>query len=178
MSKYLKYLLILLIIIPLSTSVVQAKKKKAQYQNPRLTNLSGEDLDMFNDLTKKQQKDIREGKIKTGYNAWMIELALGKPFYRSEHHPVYVDYEEVWLYTKDDIDRQHKEEKIIDPQTNWPTIHKYTRIKTCLVGDFFVLYDRGVVEKIIADKSEKIYGSCTITTQEEFLPIVDKKSRR
>lgn len=150
-----------------------AKGKSKDIQNPRIQNLTGEDLEMYNALTTKQKKDMQRGKIRTGYNAWMVELALGQPYYKSEHHPIYTDYEQVWLYTRQKENKHYTEKKIIDPQTNWPTIHKYTRIKTCTVGDFFVLFDRGVVEKIVDDKSEKAYGPCTISTKEEFIPIVD-----
>lgn len=179
MSHFLKISLVLILALTMNSPIVHAKKKsKTKFENPRMKYLSGENQEMFDALSKKQQKNIRAGKIETGYNAWMVELAKGKPYYKSEHHPVFTDYEQVWLYTQDKVDRHHTEKRIIDPQTNWPTIHKYTRIKTCTVGDYFVLFDRGVVEKIIKDKSEKTYGSCTISTQEEFLPIVDGKTRR
>jgi len=152
-------------------------KKSTKSTNPRVKNLSGEDAQMFNALTKAQRKDISNGVIKEGYNAWMIKLALGEPYYGTEHHPIYKDYEQVWLYTKEDRDESVKEQEIVDPETNWPTIHKVTRIKSCTVGDFFVLFDRGVLEKVVQDTSEKIYGSCSIHTTEEFLPIVNSKTK-
>lgn len=170
MKKFILVSLCLLLLVP----AAQAKKSKsASSSNPRLQNLSPSDQEMFDALTKDQQKNIREGRIETGYNAWMIILALGNPYYRTEHHPVYVDYEEVWLYVKDQIDKQDTQEKIQDPRTNWPTIHKKHWIKTCKAGDFFVLFDRGVAAKILQDNSGKIYGSCEIRTEEEFIPIVD-----
>lgn len=170
MKKFILVSLCLLLLVP----VAQAKKSKsASSSNSRVQNLSSSDQEMFDALTKDQQKNIREGRIETGYNAWMIILALGNPYYRTEHHPIYVDFEEVWLYVKDQIQKQDSQEKIQDPRTNWPTIHKKFWTKTCKVGDFFVLFDRGVAAKILKDDSGKTYGSCEIKTSEEFIPIVD-----
>lgn len=171
--------ILILAFILIMPGLTQAKKsKKAAAINPRLQNMTAEDQELFNSLTKSQQKNIQAGKVKTGYNAWMVTKALGAPYYQSENHPVYVDYEEVWLYTRNDIIENNTENEIIDPVTNWPTIHRKKHKKTCQVGDFFLLYDRGVVEKIVKDSSGKTYGSCTINTQEEFIPITKKKRRR
>ena len=172
--KIITLTLILCIILP----SLGLAKKKVTYENPRLQYMSSEDKDMFNSLTKKQQNDIKQGKIKTGYNAWMVKLAKGAPYYNTEHHPIYNDYEQVWLFTIQQQDKKVTDEKIIDPVTNWPSQHHYVWMKTCQVGDIFVLFDRGVVEKIVKDKSRKVYGSCKITTHEEFIPIVDKKTRK
>lgn len=149
-----------------------AKKQKEKTENPRIASLSGENLEMYDALTNQQKKMISEQKVELGYNEWMTGLALGEPYYKSEHHPIYKDYEQVWLYTKNQVDQTVNEEKIIDTQTNWPTKHRLIRIKTCLIGDFFLLFDRGVIEKIVPDHSGKRYGSCTIETREEFIPIV------
>jgi len=179
-NTIIKILILSLFILSTHGSDALAKKKsqKEKFSNPRILYLAGEEQDMFNALSKKQQRNIKAGKIETGYNSWMVTLAIGEPFYKSEHHPIYTEYEEVWLYTKPEVDKTEKTEKIVDSVTNWPTIHKFTRVKICTIGDFFILFDRGVAEKIIKDKSEKIYGSCTIETTEEFIPIVNKKGRR
>lgn len=170
----MKHFLFLILCLILISPASHAKSKSSEgYSNPRVQNLSPADQEMFDALTKDQQKNIREGRIETGYNAWMIILALGNPYYRTEHHPIYVDYEEVWLYVKDQVEKQQTEERIQDPRTNWPTIHKKIRTKTCKIGDFFVLFDRGVAAKILTDESGKTYGSCEIRTNEEFIPIVD-----
>ncbi|HLD45810.1 MAG TPA: hypothetical protein VJC18_10275, partial [bacterium] len=71
-----------------AASLSYAESKGAVTTNPRVQNMSGEDREMFGSLTAKQQKDIRESRIRTGYNAWMVKLALGNPFYNTEHHPV------------------------------------------------------------------------------------------
>ncbi len=155
-----------------------AKKSENKMTNPRLMNLNSEEQEMFNSLSKSQQKRLLKGKIEDGDNAWMVKKALGEPFYVSEHHPQFTDYEEVWLYTKSTPQKQVRESKIIDPQTHWPSVHRVTTTKQCMVGDFFVLFDRGVVKKKQPDTSEKVYGSCTIETIEEFLPIVDKKKSK
>ena len=81
----------------------------------------------------------------------------------------------MWFYTKKEVKNDRKENRIIDPQTNWPTIHRVETTKTCVIGDFFVLWDRGVVQAIHPDPAPKVYGTCTIETQEAFLPIVDGK---
>lgn len=156
------------------------KKQKNQaaapaYTNPRLQNLSADDKRQFDALSDDQQQKIKEGKIDLGFNAWMVKLALGEPFYATEHHPVFVDYEQVWLYTKPDVQQDVTEEQIIDPTNNWPTIHRKIKKKTCTVGDFFVLWDRGVVNKIDPTNDKKVYGSCTVEEQEAFLPIVNGK---
>lgn len=178
MKKIIFIMLSFVMLFNVSIGTSHAKKSsKQKFVNPRVQNLSAEDQEMFSALTKKQQSHISEGKVETGYNAWMVTLALGEPYYKSENHPVYKDYEEVWLYTRNDIQEDKNEEKIIDPVNNWPSIHKSTRTKTCQVGDFFLLYDRGVVDKIVKDTSGKTYGSCTITTSEEFIPIVDGKPK-
>ncbi len=139
-------------------------------QNPRLAQLSSDNLAMFNALSKDQQDNIRQQKVETGYNAWMTELALGTPYYKSEHHPEFVDYEQVWLYTADDVTQTIQENDIIDPVNQWPSLHRFTTTKTCKIGDKFVLFDRGVIAKITPDSSKKTYGSCIITTSEEFIP--------
>jgi len=144
-----------------AASLSYAESKGAVTTNPRVQNMSGEDREMFGSLTAKQQKDIRESRIRTGYN-----------------HPVYSDYEQVWLYTKTQEDKKVTEDEIIDPVTNWPSLHRYVWAKTCQEGDFFVLFDRGVVEKIVPDTSRKVYGSCNIKTHEEFIPIVNEKDQK
>lgn len=167
------------LILFCSAFSVHAKKNKVvtQVSNPRISALAGEDLETYKQLTKKQQSLIEQSKIEVGFNSWMVKLALGEPYYNSENHPIYKDYEEVWLYTKKRIERNANENKIIDPTNNWPSVHRITNVKVCLVGDYFLLYDRGVVDRIVKDTSEKIYGSCTVETTEEFLPIVDGKPK-
>ena len=165
------------IIFFLISSAVFAKDKKAPegIPNPRLLNMSNEDRDLFNSLTKQQQDNIAAGKVEEGYNEWMVKKALGDPYYGTEHHPVFVDYEQVWLYTKPKVESSAQEEKIIDAETNWPTTHREVHTKTCTVGDFFLLFDRGVIQKIVPDTSQKIYGTCVITNHEEFIPIVNQQ---
>lgn len=158
----------------LSPEVFAKKEKKEETINPRLQRLSAEDQELFNELTKKQQKMISQMKIEEGYNAKMVLWALGEPFYNTEHL-IYPEYEQVWLYTKEDRKENITEKKIIDPVNNWPSIHRVKNTESCTKGDFFVLFDRGVVDKIVKDTSGKRYGSCRLETVEEFLPIVDGK---
>ena len=153
----------------------EAKSSSSIVVGSRLDNLSAEDKRKFEALSDDQQKAIRNGKIQKGFNEWMVELTLGRPYYATEHHPVFVDYEQVWLYAKPEIKNDVQEERIIDFQTNWPTLHRKTRTQKCLVGDFFVLWDRGVVDDIVSEKERKVFGSCTVETSEAFLPIVDGK---
>lgn len=171
MKKIIYFLLIISILMPLGDAVAKKKKDKNLSENSRIKTLQGEDLEMYKSLTKKQQQDIANQEIKPGYNAWMARLALGEPYYTSEHHPIYKDYEEVWLYTKPKVDERITEKKIIDAKTNWPTLYRHTWKKTCTIGDFFLLYDRGVIDKIVEDKSGKTYGSCVVETQEEYIPL-------
>lgn len=174
------FLVVLVMMSFFSPSLVLAKKDKAEkpnrqeIENPRLKYLSSEDQELFNELTKKQQKWISQMKIEEGFNAKMVVWALGEPFYNTEHL-IYPEYEQVWLYTKEDRKEKTTEKKIIDPVNNWPSIHRIKNTESCTVGDFFVLFDRGVVEKIVKDTSGKRYGSCRFETVEEFLPIVDGK---
>lgn len=167
--------ILFLILFFLLTPSAFAKKTDAVAPNPRLLNMSSEDRDLFNALTKQQQENIAAGKVEEGYNEWMVKKALGDPYYGTEHHPIYVDYEQVWLYTKPKVENSAKEEKIIDAETNWPTIHREVHTKTCTVGDFFLLFDRGVIQKIVSDPSQKIYGTCVLTNHEEFIPIVNQQ---
>ncbi|EKD42528.1 MAG: hypothetical protein ACD_73C00119G0002 [uncultured bacterium] len=183
------YILSILFIFSfLSPAVSFAKKKdKAASNSPkvastdqtplqkRLASMTGEDQRLFDSLSSEQKDKITKGQIDIDFNAWMVKLALGEPLYGTEHHPIYTDYEEVWLYAKPEISRDVKEDKIIDPQTNWPTIHRYTTIKKCNVSDFFVLWDRGVVVAIKPSPDRNINGTCTIEHTEEFLPIVNGK---
>jgi len=144
--------------------------------NYRLKNLTSEDKRLFEALSPEQRQLIQEGKIDKGFNEWMVKLAWGQPYYATEHHPIFVDYEQVWLYTKPQINEDVKETQILDAQNNnWPTIHRITTKKTCIVGDTFILWDRGVVESSKPIEENKIYGSCTIQTEEAFLPIVNGK---
>lgn len=173
-----KILSVLLMILFLHSGLASAKASKhddTQTSNPRLKNLSTEDHELFNALTKKQQKMLESGKVEDGYNEWMVKLALGEPYYATEHSPVFVDYEMVWLYTKPKVEETATEEKIIDPQTNWPTVHRTKHIRTCTIGDFFLLFDRGVIQKTVPDTSNKVYGTCVEENTEEFLPIVNGK---
>lgn len=184
--KKLHFLFSLFLVLCFIGSPALAKKKKDKKEttkqtqqisavDQRINSLSGEDRRRFDSLSKDQQKLIRDGKIDRGFNEWMVELAFGKPYYGTEHHPVFVDYEQVWLYTKNRINETKQEKQITDPQTNWPTIHRITTKESCQVGDFFVLWDRGVVVKTTQDTSGKTYGTCTLSTQEAFLPIVNGK---
>ncbi len=152
--------------------VTTASRNSASY---RVAHLSSDDQRQFDSLSQEQKDKISHGEIDKGFNEWMVKLALGDPFYATEHHPVFVDYEQVWLYTKPDVNHEVSEEKIIDRQTNWPTVHRKTRTKTCMITDYFVLWDRGVVDSISPAKDKKVQGSCTIETEEAFLPIVDGK---
>ncbi|MBX7148339.1 hypothetical protein K1X76_04585 [bacterium] len=147
-----------------------AKLAALQY---RLNNMSPDDKRLFDALTDDQQRDIKAGKVSKGFNEWMVKLSWGEPFYATEHHPIYVDYEQVWLYTKIEKSNDVSEEKIIDPTNNWPTIHRKTKTKSCTLGDTFVLWDRGVVDDIKPANDRQIYGKCTIETSEAFLPIVN-----
>lgn len=159
-------------------SVANNSKEVTSDQSPlqkRLANLSGEDQRLFDSLSQEQKDKISKGQIDVDFNAWMVKLALGEPIYGTEHHPIYTDYEQVWLYGKTETTRDVKENKIIDSQTNWPTIHRYTTIKKCNVSDFFVLWDRGVVVAIKPSPDRNINGTCTIEHTEEFLPIVNGK---
>lgn len=170
------FILILCLVATLMAAKLEAKsasKKspKTLVQNPRVATLDSEQKMLFNDLTKKQQKMILDQQIQPGFNSWMVELALGKPYYKSEHHPVYQDYEQVWLYTKLDVIKDEVKNQVKDDATGWPMEHTITKTKSCQVGDFFVLFDRGVVDHIVKDGSKKTYGSCTIETQEAFIPM-------
>lgn len=141
----------------------------------RIDSLSTDDKFLFDSLSDEQKKSISEGKAEPGFNEWMVKLALGAPYYATEHHPIFVDYEQVWLYIKPQINKDVKEENIIDSTNNWPSIHRTITTKSCMIGDFFVLFDRGVVTDIVSETEHKIYGSCTVTTSEAFLPIVNGK---
>ncbi|MDO8519098.1 MAG: hypothetical protein Q7T11_02915, partial [Deltaproteobacteria bacterium] len=74
-----------------------------------------------------------------------------------------------------DVVNDVTENRIFDRQTNWPTIHRVTKKKSCNISDFFVLWDRGVVQAIHRESTPQVHGSCTIETEEAFLPIVDGK---
>lgn len=174
--------LVVAMLVPTPLLAKRSKKKKAADKAPavsevlqRINFLSDDDKRRFNDLSDEQRQKITNGRIDNGFNAWMVKLALGEPFYGTEHSPIFTDYEEVWLYTKPDVTQDITKERIIDSQTNWPTIHRVTRKKTCNVSDFFVLWDRGVVQAVHTATDKKVHGSCTIETSEAFLPIVDGK---
>lgn len=184
MKKILTITIVLILAGVVAVQPALAKKKKKRSDKPtgessdvmrRCKNPMPEDQRLFDSLSDEQREKILAGEIDKGFNAWMVKCSLGEPFYGTEHHPVFTDYEEVWLYTKNDVKSDRKENQIIDPQTNWPTIHRIETTKTCAIGDFFVLWDRGVVQAIHPDPAPKVYGTCTIETQEAFLPIVDGK---
>lgn len=187
-----KFFLILVAASFLLPTGVQAKKKKDKEAEPqkqssavltenaasspatvqaRINALSEEEKRLFDSLSKEQKEVILKGKVDIGFNEWMIKLAVGEPYYGTEHHPVFVDYEQVWLFTKPERTEERKE--VMDPNSSWPTLHRTIKIKSCTVGDYFLLFDRGVVEKIIPETTRKVYGSCTIETSEAFLPIVN-----
>lgn len=179
--KTFKVFFVILVALPffVSSNVVAKKNKeekasKQEVLNPRLKYMSAEDQELFNELTKKQQKLISQMKIEEGFNSKMVVWALGEPFYNTEHL-IYPEYEQVWLYTKEDRKEKTTENKIMDPVNNWPSIHRVKNMESCTIGDFFVLFDRAVVDKIVKDTSGKRYGSCRFETVEEFLPIVDGK---
>lgn len=186
------FIVFLALGISFNSPVALAKKKDEKAKDPRsptskietdnkevasrISVLSPEDRRLFDSLSEDQKKSILKGKVDIGFNEWMIELAVGSPFYGTEHHPVFVDYEQVWLYTKPEVKNQVREEKILDSQNkNWPTIHRTTRTETCNIADYFLLFDRGVVEKIVPATERKVHGSCTIETTDAYLPIVDGK---
>lgn len=176
---FILFLASIILISPPADAKRKKKTKPTKAENAevqkRIDNFTEEDKRLLDSLSKSQKKKILKGEIDEGFNAWMVKLALGKPFYGTEHHPVYTDYEEVWLYTKPDVREQATERRIIDRQTNWPTLHRKVRTETCTIGDFFILWDRGVVQKVTKATERKVHGSCTIRTREEFLPIVDGK---
>lgn len=180
----MKYFIFILLSFFIISAPAFAKKSKNKPAPPpavtspaaeRLNLLSEDDKRKFDALSDDQKEKIRKGQIDEGFNEWMVELALGKPFYATEHHPKFVDYEQVWLYTKPEVTQDVTENQIFDRQTNWPTIHRVTHKKTCNVSDFFVLWDRGVVQEVRHEPAPQVHGSCTIETQEAFLPIVNGK---
>ena len=177
-----KIVLILSLLFLASPSLHAKKLKKAppppvlvSAVQQRFDSLSADDKRKFDALSDDQKEKIKKGEIGEGFNEWMVELALGKPFYATEHHPKFVDYEQVWLYTKLEITQDVSENRIFDQQTNWPTIHRITHKKTCHVSDFFVLWDRGVVQEVRHETAPQVHGSCTLETEEAFLPIVNGK---
>lgn len=182
-KNYFLIVLAFLILVIASPSLAKQKKKeKKKIESATQTEvmsrfeaLGPEEKRQFDSLSDEQKNSIMKGKVDLGFNEWMVELAIGKPFYGTEHHPIYVDYEQVWLYTKPEITTKVNEEKIMDKQTNWPTIYRTSSTQSCTIGDFFLLYDRGVVDKIVPVTDRKVYGSCTLETSEAYLPIVDGK---
>ncbi len=173
MTMFFKKTFFTLILIISFIPCVESQTSQAA--QARVAALTAAEKIQFDALSDDQKKAILNGKVEYGFNEWMIKLAVGEPFYGTEHHPRFVDYEQVWLYTKPDVKEDIREEKMIDRQTNWPTIHRTTTKKTCNVGDYFILFDRGVVEKVVPDTERKVHGSCTIETSEAYLPIVDGK---
>lgn len=188
LRKNLILALSLLLAITLIPDIGLAKKKKkkkdkknqAEYSEveQRINQLSRDDKRKFKALSKKQQSLIKQGKIDQGFNEWMVKLALGKPYYGTEHHPIFVDYEQVWLYTKTEVKQDVDERRITDPKTNWPTLHRKIKKETCQIQDFFILWDRGVVQKVVDAAYDRNSGPCTISEEEEYLPIVDGKPVR
>lgn len=178
---------VILLGVTLSLAIapaVWAKKKpktdsvSASLVQSRVDALSSEDQRKFDSLSQEQKDKIARGEIEPGFNEWMVETALGKPFFATEHHPVFTDFQQVWLYTKPEVIETVNEETIIDPQTNWPTVHRKTTKKTCNISDYFVLWDRGVVQDIRKATERSVHGSCTIENQEAFLPIVDEATQK
>ena len=173
----MKKALFTFIFVFLFVPFLQAKKSDPVKGDAKVTNrinsLSPDDKRQFDALSSEQKKKILDGHIDIGFNEWMVKLAWGDPYYGTEHHPIYKDYEQVWLYTKPDVEEKVKEETI--NQNGWPTIHRTTETKTCQVGQYFLLWDRGVVDKIITLTDKQVYGTCTIKTQQAYLPIVNGK---
>ncbi|MBI2340479.1 MAG: hypothetical protein HYU99_08985 [Deltaproteobacteria bacterium] len=183
MTSSSKRLMALFLVIFLAGVSSAWAKKKKELKGPaqtsaveaRLEHLSTDEKRQFDALSDDQKKAVRQGKVEEGFNEWMVKLALGDPYSATEHHPVFVDYEQVWIYTRPDIQQNVTEEQFMDPQTNWPSILRKMYKKICTVGDFFVLFDRGVVQKIVPDYEHKRHGSCTVETSEAILPIVNGK---
>ncbi len=194
-KQYKFFFILITVALCLSTPAHAKKKKEAPVPPPqnqsttttnnpvsstkavqaRINALSEDNKRQYDSLSKEQKDTILKGKVDIGFNEWMIKLAIGDPYYGTEHHPIYVDYEQVWLYTKPEIKNEIKEEQITDSQTHWPTIHRTVKKESCMIGDYFLLFDRGVVEKIVPEEGRKVYGSCTVETSEAYLPIVNGK---
>lgn len=179
----MRYIIFIILSFFIFSTPALAKKAKKSPPVPIVTSpvtqrfnaLNADDKRKFDALSDEQKEKIKKGEIGEGFNEWMVELALGKPFYGTEHHPKFVDYEQVWLYTKPQVTEDVSENQIFDRQTNWPMLHRVTHKKICNVSDFFVLWDRGVVQELRKESAPQVHGSCTIETQEAFLPIVNGK---
>lgn len=143
-----------------------------------MQNLTGENRELYQSLNPEQKQDLRSGKIRIGYNEWMVRMAVGEPFFRTVQNTVKKKQEDVWMYTRKIEDKRVSETKIIDSQTGWPSVRRVTQTKTCVVGDFFVVFDRGVVTKISDADDKKVYGPCQINTTEEITPIVSKGKKK
>lgn len=139
-------------------------------------NLSGENRDLYNALSKDQKEDLRSGKIRSGYNEWMVRMAVGEPFFKTVQNPRAKKEEIVWIYTRRIESSKQSESRIIDPVSGWPSIRRVTEKKTCEVGDFFVVFDRGVVTRVSPGDSKKVYGPCKIESTEEIIPQKKKKN--
>ena len=180
--KYFMIAIVFFLLLPPGALYAKKSKKNSKMPpagvlaiNRRFDLLTDEDKRKYDALSDEQKQTIMSGKIGLGFNEWMVELALGKPFYATEHHPVFVDFKQVWLYTRPLVTEDVSEDRIFDRPTNWPTLHRMTHKKTCNVSDFFVLWDRGVVQEVHKEIHPQVHGSCTIETEEAFLPIVNGK---
>lgn len=112
--------------------------------------------------------------VKPGITIQQVINIKGQPYYQTENF-AHKTGEQVWLYTKKKEDKKIEEKKIMDTQTNWPTLYRKTVTKTCEIGDIFIEVSQGVVKNVIPANNSISYGPCLIETLEEFLPIVDGK---
>lgn len=120
------------------------------------------------------QLAIADDTLRSGMKASEVIAIKGQPYYQTEHL-AHKKGDEIWLYTKNKEDKSVDEKRIIDQQTNWPTLYRKTTTKSCAIGDVFVEMSHGVVKSIIAAKNSMAYGPCVISVLEEFLPLVDGK---
>lgn len=114
------------------------------------------------------------GPIRPGMTTDQLIAIKGNPYYQTEHFANRTG-EQVWLYTKKKEEKTVEQKEMLDPQTNWQTLYRKTVTKTCEVGDVFVQVSKGQVQSVNPANSAMSYGPCTITSLEEFLPIVDGK---
>ncbi|MBX7149929.1 hypothetical protein K1X76_12740 [bacterium] len=110
--------------------------------------------------------------ITPGMKAADVTALKGQPYYQTSHYSHKPD-DQVWLYTKAESNKKVDEKQITDTQTNWPTLYRKTVERTCQVGDVFVEVTNGVVKNVIPANNKMSYGPCSITTTEEYLPIVN-----
>lgn len=128
----------------------------------------------FTNLDSATRNRVYQGQIQIGDPSWLVEVALGRPYYQTNHYANQPGLEEVWLYTKKQESTKVSQMDATHPEQDWPVTKKVTVNKVCETSERYVRFRYQKVIEISPANPPMPIGTCSERIVEEYIP----KARR